>query len=83
MNTTALQDLLGIVDDEINALKGLSVNKSRALEKMQLIKDKINSLMPKERETHIESAGNGYTHLPRITITEVFENQFPTHPTNK
>jgi hypothetical protein len=80
MNTTALQDLLGIVDDEINALKGLSVNKSRALEKMQLIKDKINSLMPKDRETHV---GIGMFDKKHGTYDEDFTKYFPTHPTNK
>jgi hypothetical protein len=85
MNTTALQDLL----EKVEAMKSTEPShldkgiyhygKTNAFTDVILL---INSLMPKDRETH-DVMGNQGARATFGLSYQSFEETFPTHPTNK
>ena len=79
--TTALQDLLKWIREvrSISAAK-YDIAASNYCNQVEL---EINSLMPKDRETHREAITDGINFGEYNSEDEIFRKNFPTHPTNK
>lgn len=74
--TTALQDLLEWFDQYCHNYLEPPPH--------DIMKDKINSLMPKEMDTHKDALLEGFSATDDILEDERrFKKLFPTHPTNK